>query len=133
MEVARPTVAQFMEHQAMGSAPQEVRPLTPRELSAMEASQARQKQATQYRTEYDAAVAHYEELRSQVHDVLGRIHAANVQYSNFLGVAIPTHPAHVFGSINIPTLKPSRLPDLSPGWTTTQAAIEQYQNSLGRW
>jgi len=108
---------------------------TQRMLEQANAQTARKQQVDKVLEQYNAALADYERLRVETHTALGRVWRAVQAYAVLTqGATPPNYYAAVFPNIHLPTLVPDPRPfanNLGP-FTTTRAAMEGYQSTLGK-
>jgi len=102
-----------------------------RQADLLEQQRLRQQQAQFLAREYAQAVEDYEQQRLVYHRSVGQVWAAVQAYSKVTGTPPSTFPEAVFTDIHAPTLGPAAY-NLSPGFTTTRAAIMAWFNSMGR-
>ena len=96
----------------------------------IEAQQLRANQGQYLAKKTQDAIDEYEALRPKLHEVVGRIFQANLEYSNLTRSNAPGYSEHLIGTINLPSL---RHVGWTSSFTTTAAAITQFFANMGRW
>ena len=127
-----PTMQEMLQHPLMSQVVSDIEKKKSNELeqltkATLQASEARAHAVKNAKLAFDAALQAYERGRVELHERLGTLFIANLEYSRITGMSHNSFDEMRWSSIHIPTLKPSA--DWNVGFSTTQSAYHRYFTS----